>query len=150
MVRFRSILAVVLAIVASVLLIWGSPAAAARSVKPYVYTPAQLEQIQRYTDDVEELRDRMLEIPTLVQQQQWIDVKTFIHGPLGELRTKMFRLSRTLDPKVQKTAQTAAKEVFKHLILIDESADARDTTKALRNYNEALKDLDAFFELIPS
>jgi photosystem II protein PsbQ len=150
MVRFRSILAVILAIVASAFLFCANPAEAARSAKPFVYSAEQLEQIQRYTNDVEELRDRMLEIPTLVQQQEWINVKTFIHGPLGELRTKMFRLARTLDPKVQKTAQAAAKDVFEHLILIDEAADARDTTKALRNYNEALKDLDVFFNLIPS
>jgi photosystem II protein PsbQ len=150
MVRLRSILVMIVAIVASVFLICSNPAEAARSAKPYVYTPEQLEQIQRYTGDIEELRDRMLEIPTLIQQQRWIDVKTFIHGPLGELRVKMARLARSLDPKMQKTAQAAAKEVFEHLILIDEAADARDTTKAFRNYNEALKDLDAFFDLIPA
>lgn len=150
MARFRSIVAVVIAVIATVLFIFGSPAEAAKAVKKPTYTAAQLEQIQRYTTGVETLRERMLELPPLIQSQKWVDVKTFIHGPLGELGTRMSRLARSLDPKTQKLAQSAAKDVFEHLVAIDEAADARDTTKALRNYNEAIKDLDTFFGLIPS
>lgn len=115
-----------------------------------LYSAAQLEQIQHYAEDVQVLRDRMLELPPLVQQQKWTDVESFIHGPLGELRVRMSRLARTLVSKEQPKALAASKDVFEHLILLDEAAQARDTTKALRNYNEALRDFDAFFELIPS
>jgi photosystem II protein PsbQ len=114
------------------------------------YTPAQLEQIQRSAEGIQELRDRMLELPPLIQQQEWVDVGNFIHGPLGELRVRMSRLSRTLTPKAQAPALETAKNVFDHLIAIDEAAQKRDTNKALKNYNEALKDFDAFFNLIPS
>jgi hypothetical protein len=62
----------------------------------------------------------------------------------------MLRLSRNLLPSEQKQAEAAAKETFEHLILIDEAAQAQDGIKALRNYNELLKDFDAFVERIPS
>jgi len=149
MIRLRSILTALLTVAIAFLLISGSPAAAARTVSQPSYTPAQLEQIQRYAASVNELGDRFLELPTLIQQEKWVDVKSLIHGPLGELRARMSRLSRSLDPKVQKTAQKAAKEVFEHLVAIDEAADLRNKTKAFRDYNEALKDLDAFFGLLP-
>jgi photosystem II protein PsbQ len=149
MLRFRSILTVVLTVVLTVLLMSSSPAEAAKAAKAPSYTPAQLEQIQQYATQVEELQNRMVEIPTLIQQQRWVDVKTFIHGPLGELRIRMSRLARSLAPQSQKVAQQAAKDVFEHLVAIDEAADIKDTTKAFRNYNEALKDLDAFFDLLP-
>lgn len=150
MIRLRSILTVLLTVTIAFLLISGNPAAAARTASQPTYTPAQFEQIQRYVTSVDELGDRFLELPTLIQQEKWVDVKSLIHGPLGELRTRMFRLSRSLDPKMQKTAQKAAREVFEHLVAIDEAADLRDKTKAFRNYNEALKDLDTFFGLLPS
>lgn len=150
MVRFRSIVAMVLTIAIALLLISGRPAEAARTTSPPSYTPAQLEQIQRYATDVDELRDRILELPTLIQQEKWVDVKSLIHGPLGELRASMARLTRSLDPKAQKTAQKAAKDVFEHLVAIDEAATARSTTKAFRDYNAVLKDLDTFFGLLPS
>ena len=94
MLRFRSILTVVLTVTLTFLLMSGTPAAAAKATKAPSYTPAQLEQIQRYATSVEELQNRMTEIPTLIQQQRWVDVKTFIHGPLGELRIRMARRAR--------------------------------------------------------
>lgn len=147
MARYRSILAFLLVIITTFLVSCGSPTPTAKGP---LYTTAQLEQIQRYTDDVQTLRDRMLELPPLIQSQQWTDVESFIHGPLGELRTRMSRLARSLTPKAQKGAVVAAQEVFEHLIAIDEAAQARDTNKALRNYNQALQDFDAFFQLMPS
>lgn len=146
MMRYRAVLSVILAAIAVFLVSCSSPAP---TVKGPTYTPQQLEQIQNYLTDVEELRDRLLEIPPLVQKQQWVDVQTFIHGPLGELRFKMGKLARSLEPKVQKQALEAAQEVFEHLILIDEATLTRDNRKALFNYNETLKDFDAFLSLVP-
>lgn len=150
MIRFRSLLTVILTVAIALFCISSHPAMAARTPSPPAYTATQLEQIQRYATDVETLRDRLLELPTLIQQEKWVDVKSLIHGPLGELRARMARLARSLDPKAQKTAQKAAKEVFEHLVTIDEAATARSTTKAFRDYNEVLKDLDTFFGLLPS
>lgn len=147
MIRYRSILALILAAVTTLLVSCGSPSVA---VKP-TYTASQLEQIQTSADTILALRDRLQELPPLIQQKDWNNVESFIHGPLGELRSKMSRLSRSLlTPDLQKGASAAAKDVFTHLNLIDEAAQAGDVTKALRNYNEALKDFDAFFKYLPS
>lgn len=150
MTRFRSVLTVILTVTIAFFCISSSPAAAAITPNPPAYTAAQLEQIQRYATDVEVLRDRLLDLPTLIQQEKWVDVKSLIHGPLGEFRARMARLARSLDPKAQKTAKKAANEVFEHLVSIDEAATVRSTTKAFRDYNEVLKDLDTFFGLLPS
>ncbi|MBD2060180.1 photosystem II protein PsbQ [Oculatella sp. FACHB-28] len=146
MIRYRSILAFVLAGIAAFLVSCSSPATTAAPT----YTEAQLAQIERYSADVQELRDRLLEIPPLVQAQRWRDVETFIHGPLGELRFRMGNLARSLDPKVQPEARAAAQEVFEHLIAIDEAAKARDNRKALSNYNGALADFETFLKLVPA
>jgi photosystem II protein PsbQ len=139
-------LALVLAAIATFLVSCSSPSQIAEKI---TYTPAQLEQIQKYSDELGVLRDRMLNIPPWVQKDEWNNVKTFIHGPLGELRFKMINLTRFLAPSAQEEARTLSKDVFGHLILIDEAAQTGDKNKALRNYNEALADFDAFFQLIP-
>ena len=145
MARYRSILTFILVVLTTVLVSCGSPTVA----KGPLYTAAQLEQIQRYSTDIQTLRDRMGELSTLIEAEQWNDVESFIHGPLGELRARMGRLARSLEPKVQKGAQNSAKEVFNHLIAIDEAAQARDSDKATENYREALRDFESFFKLIP-
>ena len=143
--RLQSILILCLVLMTTLLVSCGSPTVA----KP-TYTETQLEQIQKDAAGIQALRDRMLELPPLVQQKEWIDVGNFIHGPLGELRVKMSYLSRSLLPDAQQPALKSAKDVFGHINLIDEAAQSRDAAKALKNYNEALKDFDAFFSLIPN
>lgn len=145
--RFRSLVALCLVLMTTFLVSCGSAPPVAKGP---LYSPTQLEQIRKSSAEVQELRDRLVELPPLVQQQEWIDVGNFIHGPLGELRTRMSRLSRSLVPEAQASAAKAAKDVFGHLNAIDEAAQKRDATKALKNYNEALKDFDAFFNLIPT
>lgn len=145
MARYRSILTFILVVLTTVLVSCGGPTVA----KGPIYTAAQLEQIQRYSTDIQTLRDRMSELSALIEAQQWNDVESFIHGPLGELRVRMARLSRSLEPKVQQQAQTTAKDVFNHLIAIDEAAQTRNFDKATGNYREALRDFESFFQLIP-
>jgi photosystem II protein PsbQ len=143
---YRSILSLFLAAIAVFLVSCGGPQVA----KGPVYTPEQLVQIEKYVADVEAMRDSLLAIPPLVQQQKWVDVQSYIHGPLGEMRERMFRLARSLEPKVRKEAVQASREVFEHLIAIDEATETRDVPKALKNYNETLKDFEAFLKFVPA
>lgn len=147
MTRYRAVLSLVLVAIATFLFSCSSPSA---TVKGPTYSADQFAQIQQATETVENLRQRMLEIPPLVQQGRWVDVQTFIHGPLGELRFRMNNLARMLEPKVQKQALQTAKDVFGHLNLIDEATLTRDSRKALLNYNEALRDFEEFYKLLPS
>ncbi|MCU0566354.1 MAG: photosystem II protein PsbQ [Oculatellaceae cyanobacterium Prado106] len=145
--RFRSILALVLVAMTVFLVSCGGAPVA----KGPLYSEAQLEQIQTYAAGVNSLRDRFLELPPLVQKGDWTEVDSFLHGDLGELRARMARLARSLAPKdTQTAALDAAKEVFVHLNEMDEAVQTREVTKALKNYNAALKDFDAFLEFIPS
>lgn len=144
---FRSVLMLLVAALAVFMVSCsGQPVA-----KGPLYTTDQLTQIETSLATVQDLRERMLEIPALVQKGDWNDVQTYIHGPLGELRVKMSNLARQLRPeKAQKEALQAAREVFEHLNTIDEATVTNDRIKALKNYNEALRDFDAFLNLIPT
>lgn len=144
--QYRSILALVLAFVTAFLVSCSSPT----NSKPLTYTPTQVEQIQTYATDIQAMRDRMPELAAEIQKRDWINARNFIHGPLGELRTKMASLNRNLLPKAQAPAREAAQNIFVHLEEIDEAVGRSDYRQAIRNYAEALKDFDAYFQLVPN
>lgn len=145
MTRFRSILAVLLAFVTAFLVSCSSPTA----VKPPTYTTAQLEQIQQYVSEIESMRDRLPELAKLIQDENWVFVRNFIRGPLGELRAKMSLVERNLLPKEQPKAREQSKEVFEDLVAIDAAAQDQDYKTAIKSYAAIQKDVNAFLGLTP-
>lgn len=144
--RFRSILALTLAFVATVLVSCGGTPTA---TKPPTYTPAQIERIQQYASDLQKLQERLPELAKLIQDENWTFVKNFIRGPLGELRTDLSFVERNLLPQDKAKARETSKELIESLILVDEAADSRDYQKAIRNFGAVQRQLRSFLELTP-
>lgn len=117
--------------------------------KAPTYSAAQLTQIQTAYQNTSALTDKLPELAAMIQERDWNNVKSFIHGPLGEIRSRMTSLSRELLPGTKEQALAVSKEIFTHLNEIDEAANNNDYKAAIRNYGEALKDLASFQKLIP-
>lgn len=143
----RAIFSVVLALVATVLVACGG---ATEAKAPPTYTPDTIAAIDRYMTPISTARSRMGELETLIEKENWVFARNFIHGPLGQLRGSMSYVSRNLLPGDQTEATKAADEVFEHLNNIDSAAKERNYPLARQQYKEALADFDAFLKLIPS
>ena len=118
---------------------------------PPTYSDAQLQKIDQYKAGIVELRDRMDEVQDFIQEENWINVGTFIHGPLGDLRYKTNYLTQSLLlPKDRKPVLEAAKELFFQLETLDAAATDGDYKKAVKESAEAVRDFDAFLDLIPT
>lgn len=117
--------------------------------KAPTYSAAQLAQIQTTTKNVAALTDRLPELSAMIQKRDWNNVKSFIHGPLGDIRILMSALSKQLLPGTKEKALATSKEVFVHLNKIDEAAGNNDFPNASRNYEEAIKDITTLFSLAP-
>lgn len=146
MVKYRAGVAFILMVVAVVLVGFSSAAEA----KTLSYTPSQVEDIQTYATEVSEIRDCLPELAALIQSEDWTFVRNFIHGPLGELRTKMTYISRSLLPADQVKARAQVTETFKSFVAIDAAAEKKDYKAAIRNFGKATKSLDTFLELVPT
>ena len=146
MARYRSILSLILVIVATFLVSCGSPTVAK---VPPTYTAAQVEQIQQYVPDIVALRDRMSEIPTFIKRSDWINVSNLIHGPIAELRLKMTYVTRNLLPNDQQTAREATRALFDHLVKIEEAAQEGNAQQVVLNYREAVADINTFLQVVP-
>jgi photosystem II protein PsbQ len=119
------------------------------ATKPPTYTPDKIAQIQKYASTVTALRETMPNLATSIQNRDWTEVGSFIHGPFGELRQKMSYITRELLPQEQKAAKEAAQDLFTRLENIDLATEKGNYQKAVDNYRLAIKDFDTFLQLIP-
>ena len=142
---FRPLISLILVFVSVFIVSCGDGSQA----KAPTYSPAQLTQIATANKGLIALRDRLPELATMIQSRDWNNVKSFIHGPLGDIRTRMAGLSRELLPGTKEQELTVSKEIFVHFNKIDEAASDNDYKLAIRNYGEAIKDLETFASLLP-
>lgn len=145
MAKYRSILALVFCTLMAIVMVGCSSPAA---VKP-TYTPDKIAEIQGYAKDLSEFSDRLPELQQLIQQENFIFARNFIHGPLGEIRVVMSRIANDLLPNEQKPARDLAKQIANDLVEIDQASAANNYKEAIRYYGETVKDLEAFAKLIP-
>ncbi|MBE9039096.1 photosystem II protein PsbQ [aff. Roholtiella sp. LEGE 12411] len=146
MVRQRSILSMILVLLATFLISCGGPGVA---VAPPTYTASQLEKIQTYVPEIQTVRDRSEELKNLIQTKDWIDVSNFIHGPITEARLSMTYITPNLLPKDQPIARQITRDFFNHLVKIDKAANTRNTQVALSDSQAAFADIDKFLQLLP-
>lgn len=143
---YRSVLAAVLALTTALLIHVALPVASALAAPP---TSPSIEQVQRATSQLQELRDRFPEVGAAISAQNWNDVRTLIHGPLGELRARMLRLTETLPAADQRRARKAVNSVNDHLNHLDVAARTKNVKVAAREYQSTINDLDGLLLLSP-
>ncbi len=145
MLRFRSFISLILVLATTFLVSCSGP----QAVIPTTYSPEKIAELQVYVQPIEEARQKLEVLKGLISDQNWVDTRTWIHGPLGKLRQEMLGLSRSLLPKDQNEATRLAREVFGHLERLDAAAQDRSLSAAGVQYASALQDFDAFLKLIP-
>lgn len=143
----RPLLCLILVLTTTLLVSCGS---ATQAKIPTVYTPEKIAQLQEYRAPIAKAREQMSTLEDLINAENWVDTRTFIHGPLGELRQDMAIVARKLLPKDQKPAQEIARNLFGHFERIDAAAKERNSVSAKNEFSEAIKDFDAYLNLVPS
>lgn len=146
MARYRSLLGLLFAAIAVFMVGCGG----AKVAQPTTYTADQIAQIEVYATPVTELRDRFPELEDSIQNKDWVDIRSFIHGPMGELRVTLGRLAVRLLPQDAKQAKALADDLANRLERLDAAAEAYDQIESASQYRKALDDFDAFLSLIPS
>ncbi|MGB3300546.1 MAG: photosystem II protein PsbQ [Phormidesmis sp.] len=143
--RYRAVVGVLLAAIATFLVsCGGGPAAVAPT-----YTPEKITQLQSYVNRIETSRERLPELKNYIEKDNWVNVDNFTHGPLGELRSEMLRLANQLLPDDQPKAKLVAEDILGHLQKIDEASQGRRYDDAIAQYRELTDDFDAFLSLVP-
>jgi photosystem II protein PsbQ len=147
--KYRSIVSLAMAFVMTLFIAFASPAEAKTKGKTQSYTAEQIASIQNYASDIDGMRGRLSELGSLIEQEDWVFARNFIHGPLGELRFKMLGIARELAPDASKTAREQTKEVFNQLNLIDKAAADKDLRAAKRAFSAMNSGIEQFLSGVP-
>lgn len=143
---FRPILSLILVLATTLLVSCGGPSV---SVPPS-YTPERVQKIQTYRIPVDVAQKRLTELGKYIDEEDWVDTETFIHGPLGLIRRDMTYLSNALIPVDQEKALELAKDIFDHLDDIDAAAKNKNYGQAIGEYKQVVSDFDIYLQLIPN
>ncbi|WP_445635802.1 photosystem II protein PsbQ [Nostoc sp. DSM 114161] len=144
--RQSSIFSLILVLLATFLISCGGPGVA---VAPPTYTATQIAEIKEYVPEIQAVRDRSQELKTLIQRQDWINVSNFIHGPITEARLNLTYVTPHLLPKDQNTARQITRDLFNHLVKVNQGASSSNAQLALSNSEAAFADIDKFLQLLP-
>ena len=143
--RYKAIVGVLLAAIATFLVsCGGGPEAVAPT-----YTPEKVAQITNYVRRLESSRNRFPELLNYIEKDNWVNVDNFTHGPLGQLRAELTRLSGQLLPEDQPKAKALSEEILGHLENIDEASQERNYGEALSQYREFVGDFEALLSIVP-
>lgn len=143
---FRPILSLILVLATTLLVSCGGPSISA----PPTYTPEKLERIATYRIPLDVARQRISELGQYIDNEDWVNADSFLHGPLGLIRRDLTYLSNALLPDEQQPALEVAKEIFKHIENIDAAVDERNYGVAIKQYKDLVSDFDAYSSLIPA
>ena len=142
---FRPILSLILVLATTLLVSCGSSEVAA----PPTYTPEKLQKVSTYRIPLDIARDRLAELGDSIDNKDWVNADSFLHGPLGSIRRDLTYLSKALLPDEQEPALNLAKDIFKHFENIDVAVAEKDYSIASSQYREVVADLDTYASLIP-
>lgn len=148
--KIRSIVALALTFVMVLCVTFVNPAdAKPKKTKPQTYSTEKLAEIQSFAAQVQLLRDRFGELQTLIEKEDFIFTRNFIHGPLGDLRSKMLFIAQDLYPEARDQAKAATKDLANALSAIDRAAIDKDYKAAAKGYTNLNKAMDTFFSILP-
>lgn len=143
----RSIMGVFLVAIATLLV---SCSSGGQAVAPPTYSAEQLSQIAIYADRIQTSKDRLPELADYVSDENWANIDNFIHGPLGELRTRMKSLAFQLLPADKAEALDLADDVTDDLEAMSAAVSVFDIARTEKAYYKFVTDLNRFLELVPS
>lgn len=89
---------------------------------------------------LEVIGDRLDQLKVYIDANNWITVKTYIHGPLGQVRQDISSGIRLLRDQTQ--AKALSTRFFSDLISIDVAAKERDIDKTLDAYDQTRQDFE--------
>lgn len=143
---YRSVVSLVIVAIAVLTVSCGS---GSKVVKAPTYSSEQLSQIAIYAGRITASQKRLPELVDYLEKEDWTNVDNFIHGPLGELRVRMERLSNLLLPEDKKQAKPLADEVGVHLEGISLAGQEYNYDRAVREYNNFESDLADLLDIVP-
>ena len=142
---YRSLMAIVLVAIATLSVSCGGGTVKA----PPTYTPEKISQIQIYAGRLAQSQERLPELLSYIDKKNWANIDNFIHGPLGEFRTQVLRLSGQLLDADKKKVVALAEDIAVDLQGLSVAAEEFNQAQAYSSYDAFESDFAALLNVVP-
>ncbi|WP_110984279.1 photosystem II protein PsbQ [Acaryochloris thomasi] len=90
-----------------------------------------VSHVQQYAMRLTPLQTRLLELESLIKDENWSEVKSFLRGPLGDFEIRLRFLEKSLSLSQKGEASTKIQNISKYLTQLDASAVAGNQRQSL-------------------
>jgi photosystem II protein PsbQ len=97
---------------------------------------------------LEVFKERFNNLEGYVKAQNWPTIKTYIHGPFGQVRQDIRQATGGLSTKDRVTAKNLTKQFVADLVKIDFAASDRDIDRTEAAFEQSRNDFDRLVSLI--
>ncbi len=111
--------------------LWTGLQVAARAEVPsqVIKLQSQVETLQEYVDG-----------------REWLEIRSFIHGPMGQVRRQLFFISQKLPKDKQASLEDEIEAVSANLNVIDEAAENYSENRLVKAQAELVQAVDTIAE----
>ena len=105
--------------------------------------------IERQAEGFLAARDRLPELATLVNEQDWTFTRNLIHGPMQEVSREMLYINQHLLPADRAEATERANNLKTALAQLDEAAVQQDGDKLRKAYIKVASGFGLYAQILP-
>jgi photosystem II protein PsbQ len=102
-----------------------------------------------YAGRITQLSDRLAVLQEYVDSNNWVNIRTYIHGPLGEVRRDIAYLTRGLTGSAKQKASTLGKVIADDLVKLDFAAKNTDAKAVQSAFLQVTQHFDQLLALLP-
>lgn len=113
-------------------------------------SPEDMALISRQAAGFQAAKDRLPELASLVNGQDWTFTRNLIHGPMHEVGREMSYINQRLLPGDRAGASKLADQLKTALAELDEAARLQDGDRLRKAYIKVASGFGAYAEVIPS
>jgi photosystem II protein PsbQ len=103
-----------------------------------------------YAARLQQVSQRLEILKGYVDQQNWVTIRTYIHGPLGEIRRDIAYLSMGLRGTAKQQSQKIGKTIAADLVQLDFAAKDFNPEQTQTAYKRVKADFDQLLQLLPN
>jgi photosystem II protein PsbQ len=113
-------------------------------------SPEDIAVIERQAKGFLAARDRLPELATLVNENDWVFTRNLIHGPMQEVGREMLYINQHLLPADRSEATQRADKLKSALAQLDEAAVLQDGDKLRKAYIKVASGFGLYAQMLPA
>ena len=111
-----------------------------------LWTGLQVAANAEVPSQVTKLQSQVETLQEYVDGREWLEIRSFIHGPMGQVRRQLFVISQKLPKDMQASLEDEIQAVSANLNVMDEAAENYSENRLVKAQKELSQAVEAIAE----